>query len=144
MGEDVREDACLPLRAYRELKEPDRKNIVIMVKVGTYNDTIGSHFLLVDQAKPGEPADNDFIVLDPAKPLGKKATWRLSESRHRIRQDKEIDQAWTNAQVVDLQLAGVWVFARWLSATDECLGKAFLLAMAQAVKSQCFGRRRRG
>ena len=126
-------NACLPLRAYRALTEPDRKNIVIMVKVGTYDDTIGSHFLLVDQTKPGKPADKDFIVLDPAKPLGEKATWRLSNSCDRIRQDKKIDQAWRNAKVVDLQFAGVWVFARWLSATDKCLGKPFLLAMAEAL-----------
>jgi hypothetical protein len=48
-------NTCLPLRAYRALTEPNRKNIVIMVKVGTYDDTIASHFLLVDQAKPGKP-----------------------------------------------------------------------------------------
>jgi hypothetical protein len=123
-------NTCLPLRAYRALTEPDRKNVVIMVKVGTYDDTVGSHFLLMDQAKPGKPADKDFIVLDPAEPPGEKATWRLSESCHRIRQDPKINQAWKKAKVVNLQLAGVWVFARWPSATDKCLGKAFLLAQA--------------
>lgn len=131
-------NTCLPLRAYRALTELDRKDIVIMVKVGTYDDTIGSHFLLVDQAKPGKPADKDFIVLDPAEPLpaeplGEKAIWRLSNSCDRIRQDKKINQEWKKANVVNLQLAGVWVFARWLSATDKCLGKAFLKAMTQAL-----------
>jgi hypothetical protein len=79
------------------------------------------------------PPDKDFIVLDPAKPLGEKATWRLSNSCHRIRQDKKIDQELKKARIENLQLAGVWVFARWLSATDKCLGKDFLLAMAHAL-----------
>lgn len=122
---------CMPLRAYRALTPRDRRDIVVMIKTGTYDDTVGSHFLLADQANPGSPDDDDIIVQDPAEPLPSvKAPWLLSDSSRHICRDQKIQDAWHEAGVRDLQLAGVWVFARWLSRRDTTLGAAFLRAMA--------------
>jgi hypothetical protein len=122
---------CMPLRAYRALSASDRRDVVVMIKIGTYDDTVGSHFLLVDQANPGLQDDDDLAVQDPAEPLPSvKAPWRLSDSSRHIRKDNKIREAWRKAGVRDLQLAGVWVFARWLSGRDAMLGGTFLRAMA--------------
>jgi hypothetical protein len=125
---------CMPIRAYRTLSPGDRRDVVVMIKTGTYDDTVGSHFLLVDQANPGSLDDDDFVVQDPAEPLpSAKAPWLLSDSSRHICQDQKIREAWRKAGLRDLQLAGVWVFARWLSRRDATLGGTFLRAMAQLL-----------
>jgi len=122
---------CMPLRAYRTLSPQGRRDVVVMIKTGTYDDTVGSHFLLVDQADPGLPDDDDFVVQDPAKPLpSAKVRWLLSDSSRHICHDQKVREAWHATGVSDLQLAGVWIFARWHSARDAALGAPFLRAMA--------------
>ena len=72
---------CMPLRAYRALSARHRRDVVVMIKIGTYDDTVGSHFLLVDPENPGLPDDDDFCVEDPAEPLPSiKTPWLLSDS----------------------------------------------------------------
>jgi hypothetical protein len=127
---------CMPLRAYRALSPRERRDVVVMIKTGTYDDTVGSHFLLVDQAKPGSADDDDFLVQDPAEPLPSiKKPWLLSDSSRWICRDREIREAWREAGVRDLQLAGVWIFARWLSGGDRVLGEAFLRTLGRLLQS---------
>jgi len=122
---------CMPLRAYRAMARNDRQDVVVMLKIGTYDDTVGSHYLLVDQANPGPQGDDDLAVLDPAEPLpSKKARWLLSDSSRSICEDSVIRKAWRETGVRELRLAGAWVFARWISERDAMLGGAFLRAMA--------------
>ena len=47
----------------------DRADVAVMLKIGTYDDTVGSHYVLVDPAEPGGTDEDDVAVLDPAQPL---------------------------------------------------------------------------
>ena len=121
----------LPVRAYRT---PDRTAVAVMLKTGTYDDTVGSHFVLVDPDDPG-PADEDNVpILDPAQPMSStKRSWRLSDSAARNRGDPAIDKEWRQHRIGNLQIGGVWVFARWTSPTDVLLGSAYLQALGRLV-----------
>ena len=70
-----------------------------MIKTGTYDDTVGAHFLLVDQVNPGLPDDDDFTVLDPAEPIPSvKSPWLLSDSSRHICRDQKIQEAWQGGE----------------------------------------------
>ena len=60
---------CLPLRAYRMLSRTERRDVVIVLKIGTYDDTLASHFVVVDPANPGPPDDDNVPIFDPAQPM---------------------------------------------------------------------------
>jgi hypothetical protein len=124
---------CLPLRAYRTLAKEVRKEarleIAVMLKTGTYDDTVASHFVLVDPKNPGRPDDNNVPVLDPAQPLSsKRRPWRLSDSARHIRCEPDIDKEWRKHRIGYLQLGGVWVFAR--SSHRKPLGRDFIAALS--------------
>ena len=125
---------CVPLRAYRGMSLRNREDVVLMLKIGTYDDTAGSHFVLVDPSEPGPADAEDVPILDPAQPLkSSKRPWLLSESARRICEDETIRAEWYRAGIRDLQLAGVWVFARWVSNRDALLGGSFLKAVASVI-----------
>ena len=127
---------CLPVRAYRMLSLPERRHVVIVLKIGTYDDTVASHFVLVDPANPGSPEDDDIPILDPDQPMkSAKRVWRLSDSSRRMRQDGEIGKLWRRHRIGDLQLAGVWVFARWESADQDLLGRRFIVSLGSLGQS---------
>jgi hypothetical protein len=127
---------CLPLRAYRMLSRRERRDVVIVLKIGTYDDTLASHFVVVDPGNPGPPDDDDVPILDPAQPMNStKRVWRLSDSSRRMRQEDEIDKEWRRHRIGDLQLAGVWVFARWESADQDLLGRRFIVRLGSLVQS---------
>jgi hypothetical protein len=122
---------CFPLRAYRGMGLRNREDVALMIKIGTYDDTVGSHFVLVDPSDPGPADAEDVSILDPAQPLkSSKRPWFLSESSRRICEDERIRAEWERSGIRDLQLAGVWVFARWVSNRDALLGGSFLKAVA--------------
>jgi hypothetical protein len=127
---------CLPLRAYRMLSEAERKNVVIILKIGTYDDTVASHFVVADPANPGSVDEDDVPILDPAQPMKPvKRVWRLSDSSRQIRRDNEIAEEWRQHKIGDLQLAGVWVFARWESADQTLLGDRFIVKLGSLAQS---------
>ena len=127
---------CLPLRAYQMLSRAERQDVVIVLKIGTYDDTFASHFVVVDPANPGSPEDDDVPILDPAQPMNSaKRIWHLSDSSRRMRQDDKIDKEWRQHRIGDLQLAGVWVFARWGRADQTLLGHRFIVRLSSLVQS---------
>jgi hypothetical protein len=127
---------CMPLRAYRMLSEVERKNVVIMLKTGTYDDSVSSHFVVVDPLNPGSMDEDDVPILDPAQPeKPAKRVWRLSDSSRWIRKDKEIAKDWHKHKIGDLQLAGVWVFARWESRHQALLGDRFIVKLGSLAQS---------
>ncbi len=122
---------CVPLRAYRKLSSRAQRDIVVMLKIGTYDDTVGSHYVLVDPDNRGDVGDDDVALLDPAEPQDSpKHPWLLVDSSHRICEDPAIRRSWRRAKIGQLQIAGVCVFARWRSGADTVLGHAFLKAMS--------------
>lgn len=128
---------CVPLRAFRRMSLRNREDVAVMLKTGTYHDTVGSHFVLVDPLEPGPDDAEDVPILDPAQPLkSSKRPWFLSESARRICEDERIRAEWHRAGIRDLQLAGVWVFARWVSNRDALLDDSFLRAVASVISAR--------
>ena len=128
---------CLPFRAYRTLTKQSRQDVALVLKTGTYDDTMASHFVVVDPVDPGRPDDDDFKVLDPGEPIpSTKRPWLLSDSSRRIREDDQINTAWRRDGIDDLQLGGVWVFARWMSADEELLGGRFITRLGSLVRDR--------
>lgn len=129
---ETRASNCQPVRAYRMLSRSERRDIVIVLKIGIYDDTIASHFVVVDLLNPGGPDEDDVPILDPAQPVKPlKRVWRLSDSAQWIRREVQIENEWRLKRIGDLQLAGVWVFARWKSADQDMLGGAFIAKLAE-------------
>jgi len=129
--------ACVPLRAYRGLSAHSREDVALVLKTGTFDDTVASHFVVVDPLDRGPVDTDDVAVLDPAQPLvSSKRPWFLSDSSRRICEDAKIRAEWHRAGIHDLQLAGVWVFARWTSSKDMVLGGPFLKALAALVPAE--------
>jgi hypothetical protein len=86
--------------------------MVAMIKIGTWDDTYTSHYLLVDPADPGALLDRDFFVLDPAMPLEKSGRWMLSDAAENLLEDKVIRKEWKRAEIDRMQIGGVWLFGR--------------------------------
>ncbi|MCA3012748.1 MAG: hypothetical protein INH41_10170 [Myxococcaceae bacterium] len=111
------------LRAYRGLPPTARSDVVVMVKTGTWDDTVASHYLLVHPGWSG--VDDDVEVLDPAMPAGATGPWRLSDSARVITRDEDIARAWREARITPRQLAGVWAFTRTPSPGQARLVKGW-------------------
>lgn len=121
------------VRAYRALPPAKRASLVVMVKTGTWDDTVASHYALVHPEDAGGPDDDDLLLLDPAQPLDRAGPWRLSDSAAQITQDPEIDAAWRAAGIGATQLGGVWVFARWDAARGRAQLAPLVAGWAQAL-----------
>lgn len=109
------------VRAYRSLPPAKRSNFVMMLKTGTYDDTVASHYVLLhpDDASPVD--DPNPAILDPAQPLGDAKPWRLTDSAAAILQDPGIAAGWKAAAIDPTQIGGVWVFTRWAPSHDRSL-----------------------
>ena len=128
--------ASCPVRTYRSLAKQTRQDVAVMLKIGTYDDSVASHFVVVDPKNPGRTAENDVPILDPAQPIAStKRPWRLSDSSARVRGDPEIDKEWRKHRIGNLQLGGVWVFARWASAGQRLLGQSFIATLSSLARS---------
>lgn len=114
----VRCNTSALVRAYRSLPPEERKDFVVMLKTGTYDDTVASHYLLLDPNDPGPPDDDNPLVLDPAKPLDETMPWHLSDSAAKITEDPEIAEEWKKSGIEPTQIGGAWVFARRGSRHD--------------------------
>ncbi len=101
------------VRAYRTLTPAVRSDFLLMIKLGTYDDTVASHYVLLHPSDAGAPDDDDPEILDPAKPLAETKLWRISDSAQWITQDPDIAAGWQAAGILPKQIGGVWVFARW-------------------------------
>jgi hypothetical protein len=107
------------VRAYRRLTPAQRTDVLLMLKTGTYDDTVASHYVLIHPNDEGGPDDDDPWVLDPAMPLDQAGPWRLTDSAATITQDPDIASAWVASAIEPTQLGGVWVFARGQGSHDR-------------------------
>lgn len=126
----LRANTSALVRAYRRLPPQKRSNFLVMLKTGTYDDTVASHYVLLH---PGDdsPVDNpDPEILDPAKPLAETKAWHLSDSAKAITQDPDIAAAWKAAKIEPTQIGGAWVFARWQAAQGRALLTPLISAWA--------------
>ncbi|MBM4359858.1 MAG: hypothetical protein FJ096_17280 [Deltaproteobacteria bacterium] len=115
----IRPSTSALVRAYRSLPPRKRSQFLVMVKTGTYDDTVASHYVLLhpDDASPVD--EDDVTILDPALPDGVTGPFRLSDSAAAITQDPEIAAGWKDAGIEPTQLGGVWVFARWREGRER-------------------------
>jgi len=76
---------CSILRGYQVLPRSRLHDFVMMLKIGTHDDTFASHYVLVDPDLPVSLADDDIAILDPDQPLGPRTTrWGLSDAHARL------------------------------------------------------------
>ncbi len=106
-------DTSALVRAYRSLAPETRSRFLVMIKMGTYDDTVASHYVLLHPNEDPAPDDGDPLILDPAKPLDEDGPWRMSDCAAYIKGDRAIATAWSRDGITDTQLGGVWVFTRW-------------------------------
>jgi hypothetical protein len=109
------------LRAYRRLPQAKRSRFVVVLKTGTYDDTVASHYVVLHPLDDAGPDDDDPLLLDPAQPLDDDGPWRLSDSAAQVTSDPDILDAWNSAGIQPTQLGGVWVFVRFNDARDRSL-----------------------
>ncbi|MFM7737269.1 MAG: hypothetical protein ACKPBU_14975 [Alphaproteobacteria bacterium] len=121
-------DESLLLRAYRGLSPGARSDFLVMLKIGTWDDTVASHYVLLDPNSTDRPDVRDAEILDPAMPAGRTGSWRLSDSAAWILQDPDIAAGWAADGVVPMQVAGAWVFTRW----DTAAGRSRLAPLVAA------------
>jgi hypothetical protein len=123
------------LRGFRVLSPSSRRDFAALVKIGTHDDAIASHYLLIDPEAPGSPEADDFRVLDPAQPMSLRTRpWKLSNSYARVAGDRTVRAEWKRRRIQPLQISGVWIFARWRCSEDLLLGgPLFQAALREAA-----------
>ena len=109
------------VRAYRVLPPEKRSNFMVMLKTGTYDETVASHYVLLHPGDASSVDDPNPEVLDPAQPLGDTKPWRLTDSAAAILEDPEIAAGWKASGIDATQIGGVWVFTRWAPGHDRSL-----------------------
>ena len=124
------------VRAYRSLTPGQRSGTLLMIKTGTYDDTIASHYVLLDPSETDSPDIADARILDPAMPADAQLPWRLSDSAKAIKADPEIAAAWKQDGITPTQIGGAWVFARWDRSTARPLAAQFVSEWAKQINQQ--------
>lgn len=132
----MRCDTSALVRAYRSLPEEERKNHAVILKIGTYDDTVASHYLLLDPADSGSVNDDNPLVLDPAKPFDEtKPDWRLRDSSNQIVKDPEIAKAWKESGIEPTQICGAWVYSRFNPSGGAPQSSALVKAWARELET---------
>lgn len=123
------------VRAYLSLSAAQRKNFSVMLKTGTYDDSVASHYVILDPRTPGNCETSNLPILDPAMPaqvpLG--SVWRLKNSAKVLKSDSIIKTEWSRCGIQDTQISGVWVFARRVSHKQSSI----IGEMAEALYRAC-------
>ncbi len=119
------------VRAYRSLSPAQRTNFLVMLKTGTYDDTVASHYVLLNPNAAEPPDSDDAETLDPTEPLKRTGSWRLSDSARWLTQEPQIASAWKRDGIKPTQISGAWVFSRWNSAHSAPLIGPLLSAWAE-------------
>lgn len=121
------------VRAYRSLPPGKRSDFVVMLKTGTYDDTIASHYALLHPDDEGGPDDDNPLLLDPAQPLEMSEPWRLRDSAAWILTDPEIARGWAESGIEANQIGGVWVFVRWDEKRERSKLAPLVMAWAREL-----------
>ncbi len=124
------------VRAYRSLPADRRSSYLLMLKTGTWDDTIASHYVLLHPDDTSGPDDRDPLILDPAMPLDKSGAWRLSDSAKAILEDPGIAQEWQDKQIENTQISGVWVIVKWQDTPRQVILAPLISAWAQELSRQ--------
>jgi hypothetical protein len=118
------------VRAWRSLPPEVRASQAVMLKMGTYDDTVASHYVLLHPNDPGDPDSDDPWILDPAMPHDEAGPWRMTDCAAWIKGDPAIARGWDRDGIEDTQVGGVWVFTRWTQAHDKALLAPLVAAWA--------------
>lgn len=120
------------LRGYRALSARERGDFVVMLKIGTQDDTFASHYVLVDPNQSGSPDEKDVALLDPAQPSRPRVKpWMLSDSCKYLKGDRDIGRKWQRARISALQLSGIWVFGRWRHREQHSLASVLFQSIVR-------------
>ncbi len=121
------------VRAYRSLAVNQRSSYLLMLKTGTWDDTIASHYVLLDPSDDGGVNDQNPLILDPAMPLDKSRPWRLSDSAQAILEDPGIAAEWQQKGIEATQICGVWVLVRWQEQPRQAILAPLVSAWAREL-----------
>lgn len=119
--------------AYLSLDQSQRASTLLMLKTGTWDDTVASHYVLIDPTSPSNPEQANPPILDPAMPEGRGGAWTLSDSAKWIRQDREIDQAWSKQGIGPLNIGGAWAFSRFDAGAGSNLAAPLIAAWSKQL-----------
>jgi hypothetical protein len=126
------------VRAYRSLPILKRMKIILMMKTGTHDDTIASHYVLMHPLDPWSMDEVNVLILDPAQPMqlqqeertSQSQQWTLIDSGNQLCQDREIARAWKQTSIENTQISGVYVFAQMDPNTGVSHAQSLIFAMA--------------
>jgi hypothetical protein len=118
------------IKAYRKLSPTARRDFVIMLKIGTHDDSVASHYVILHPDRPGSMRETNPEILDPAMPFTHEGTWTLVDSGRHISKDRTISRAWKSRRISARQLSGVFLFGRWRTSKDRALIEPILRAAA--------------
>jgi hypothetical protein len=105
-------DTSLLLSMYRSLPAKERGEMIALIKIGTWDDTIASHYMLIDGERTGNVNNKDIAVLDPAMPLGRSGDWMMSEAVENLLEDERIRKEWEEKGIERMQIGGAWLFGK--------------------------------
>lgn len=110
------------VRAYRALPDAQRSRLMLMLRIGTHNETVASHYLLVAPTDDSPSDSDNAFVLDPDMAEGAEAqAWTFLDAWHHFVDVRSDGGA--KAELVDKervrpgQVAAVYLFGR--RATDD-------------------------
>ena len=121
---------CWIIEAYAWLSAAEKRDFVVMLKTGTHDDSVASHYVLIDPARKLVSGENDLCILDPAMRAPAGALWRLSDSAAQICKDNSIAREWERCEIDPCQISGVFLFGRWRASSDQALMQPILRAWA--------------
>ena len=126
-------DSAPLVRAYRSMPPESRTDFLVMLKTGTYDDTVASHYVLLDPNSTQSPDDRDAEILDPAMPMRRSGRWTLTDSADWITTDPAIRREWRRQGIQKTQIGGAWVFNRWEPGSARSLLTPLVEAWANEI-----------
>lgn len=107
------------VRAYRDgsLPEDKRDALMVMLRIGTHDETEAAHYLLLDPDDSGSADSDDALVLDPDMPESTpRGSWTFANAWSRFldpRTDEGVRARAVKAEHVEFgQVAAVYLFGR--------------------------------
>lgn len=121
------------VRAYRDgsLPKEKRDDLMVMLRIGTHDETVAAHYLLLDPDDSGSADSDDALVLDPDMPeRTMRGSWTFADAWRRFldpRTDGGVKaQAVAAEHVESGQVAAVYLFGRRKQRDYNAVLRAFL------------------